>query len=27
VITSIHDPAERRHSYDLLATAWGLQPR
>ena len=27
ITTSIHDPAERRHSYDLLATAWGLKPR
>jgi luciferase family oxidoreductase group 1 len=27
ITTSIHDPAERRHSYDLLASAWGLKPR
>ena len=27
ITTNIHDPAERRHSYDLLATAWGLKPR
>ncbi|MEU4396586.1 LLM class flavin-dependent oxidoreductase [Kribbella sp. NPDC023855] len=27
ITTNIHDPAERRHSFDLLATAWGLKPR
>jgi luciferase family oxidoreductase group 1 len=27
ITTNIHDPAERRHSYDLLATAWNLKPR
>jgi luciferase family oxidoreductase group 1 len=27
ITTSIHDPAERRHSYDLLAKAWNLKPR
>jgi alkanesulfonate monooxygenase SsuD/methylene tetrahydromethanopterin reductase-like flavin-dependent oxidoreductase (luciferase family) len=27
ITTNIHNPAERRHSYDLLATAWGLKPR
>jgi luciferase family oxidoreductase group 1 len=27
ITTTIHDPAERRHSYDLLASAWGLKPR
>ncbi|WP_237771566.1 LLM class flavin-dependent oxidoreductase [Kribbella sp. ALI-6-A] len=27
ITTSIHDPAERRHSYNLLAEAWGLKPR
>lgn len=27
VITSVHDPVERRYSYDLLANAWGLTPR
>jgi luciferase family oxidoreductase group 1 len=27
ITTNIHSPAERRHSYDLLATAWGLKPR
>jgi luciferase family oxidoreductase group 1 len=27
ITTSIHDPAERRHSYDLLASAWDLKPR
>jgi luciferase family oxidoreductase group 1 len=27
ITTSIHDPAERRHSYDLLASAWRLKPR
>jgi luciferase family oxidoreductase group 1 len=27
ITTAIHDPAERRHSYDLLASAWGLKPR
>jgi alkanesulfonate monooxygenase SsuD/methylene tetrahydromethanopterin reductase-like flavin-dependent oxidoreductase (luciferase family) len=27
VTTAIHDPAERRRSYDLLASAWGLEPR
>jgi alkanesulfonate monooxygenase SsuD/methylene tetrahydromethanopterin reductase-like flavin-dependent oxidoreductase (luciferase family) len=27
ITTSIHDSAERRHSYDLLASAWGLKPR
>jgi hypothetical protein len=27
ITTNIHNPAERRHSYTLLATAWGLKPR
>jgi luciferase family oxidoreductase group 1 len=27
ITTSIHDPAERRNSYTLLANAWGLKPR
>ncbi|MGC4936998.1 LLM class flavin-dependent oxidoreductase [Kribbella sp. DT2] len=27
ITTSIHDPAERRHSHTLLAEAWGLKPR
>ena len=27
ITTSIHNSAERRHSYDLLACAWGLKPR
>jgi luciferase family oxidoreductase group 1 len=26
VTTNIHDPAERRHSYELLAEAFGLKP-
>ncbi|MGI4894477.1 MAG: hypothetical protein ACRYF3_05115, partial [Janthinobacterium lividum] len=26
VVTQIHDPAERRESYALLANAWGLTP-
>ncbi|WP_432884368.1 LLM class flavin-dependent oxidoreductase [Kribbella sp. CA-245084] len=27
ITTNIHDPAERRRSYQLLAQAWGLKPR
>ncbi|TWD80446.1 luciferase family oxidoreductase group 1 [Kribbella amoyensis] len=27
ITTNIHDPAERRHSFDLLAKEWGLKPR
>src|SRR4051794_17380926 len=27
ITTNIHDPAERRYSFDLLAGAWGLKPR
>jgi luciferase family oxidoreductase group 1 len=27
ITTNIHDPAERRHSYALLASTWGLKPR
>jgi alkanesulfonate monooxygenase SsuD/methylene tetrahydromethanopterin reductase-like flavin-dependent oxidoreductase (luciferase family) len=27
ITTNIHNPTERRHSFDLLATAWGLKPR
>jgi luciferase family oxidoreductase group 1 len=27
ITTSIHNPTERRHSYTLLANAWGLKPR
>ena len=27
ITTNIHDPAERRHSFQLLATAWDLKPR
>jgi luciferase family oxidoreductase group 1 len=27
ITTSIHNPAERRHSYTLLAEAWGQKPR
>ena len=27
ITTNIHDPAERRHSFDLLAREWGLKPR
>lgn len=27
ITTNIHNPAERRQSYALLATAWGLKPR
>ncbi len=27
ITTNIHNPAERRHSFDLLASAWGLKPR
>ncbi|WBQ05641.1 LLM class flavin-dependent oxidoreductase [Kribbella sp. CA-293567] len=27
ITTNIHNPAERRNSYDLLARAWGLKPR
>ncbi|NIK55631.1 LLM class flavin-dependent oxidoreductase [Kribbella shirazensis] len=27
ITTNIHDPAERRRSFQLLAEAWGLKPR
>ncbi|MEV5960500.1 LLM class flavin-dependent oxidoreductase [Kribbella sp. NPDC051952] len=27
ITTNIHDPAERRQSFELLANAWGLKPR
>jgi len=27
ITTNIHDPAERRRSFELLAVAWGLKPR
>ncbi len=27
ITTNIHNPAERRQSFDLLANAWGLKPR
>jgi luciferase family oxidoreductase group 1 len=27
ITTNIHNPSERRQSYNLLATAWGLKPR
>ncbi|WP_238153515.1 LLM class flavin-dependent oxidoreductase [Kribbella speibonae] len=27
ITTNIHDPAERRRSFQLLADAWGLKPR
>jgi luciferase family oxidoreductase group 1 len=27
ITTNIHDPAERRRSFQLLAQAWGLKPR
>ncbi|MFC6158173.1 LLM class flavin-dependent oxidoreductase [Kribbella jiaozuonensis] len=27
ITTNIHDPAERRRSFELLAQAWGLKPR